>query len=68
MFSPLFFIILLEALAREICAKSPRELLYTDDLTWVSETIEDLTGRLEGWEGELQVRGLKVNVKKINDD
>ena len=47
MFNLLFFIIVLEALSREIRSGCPEELLYADDLAFVSETLEGLKGRLE---------------------
>ena len=49
MFNLLFFIIVLEALSREIRSGCPEELLYADDLAFVSETLEGLKGRLEAW-------------------
>ena len=57
-----------EALAREIWLGSPRELLYTDNLTLACKLVEVLNGRLEAWEGAFQIIGLRVNVKKIHDD
>ena len=45
--SMLLLIIRLEALFREIRPACPEELLYADDLVLVSETLEDLKGRLE---------------------
>ena len=56
--STLVFVILLEALSRS------KELLYADDLTLVSETLEGLEGRLQLWKGRLESNGLRVNVKK----
>ena len=49
MFNLLFFIIVLEALSREIRSGCPEELLYADDLAFVSETLQGLKGRLEAW-------------------
>ena len=59
----------LEALSREIrlgCPwlKCPERLLSTNDLKLVSETLEGLEGRLEAWKGGLELKGLRVNVKK----
>ena len=45
--SPLLFIIVLEALSREIRSGCPEELLYADDLALVSETLADLIEKLE---------------------
>ena len=49
----LLFIIVLEALSREIRPGCPKELLCADDLALVSETFECLKGRLEAWTGAL---------------
>ena len=40
--SPLLFIIVMEALSREFRVGCPWELLYTDDLVLMAETLEDL--------------------------
>ena len=46
--------IVLEILSREIRLGYPEELLYSDDLALVSETYEDLEGRLEAWKGAVE--------------
>ena len=40
--SPLLFIIVMEALSREFRVGCPWELLYTDDLVLMAQTLEDL--------------------------
>jgi len=45
-FSPLLFVIVLEAISREFRVALPWELLYTDDLVVTAETEEDLIKRL----------------------
>ena len=40
--SPLLFIIVMEGLSREFRVGCPWELLYTDDLVLMAETLEDL--------------------------
>ena len=57
--SPLIFIIVLEALFRELRSRCPRELIYADDLALESETLESLKRRVEACKG-----ALRVNVKK----
>ena len=47
MLCPLLFVSALEALSRAIWAGYPENLLHADDLAIVSETMEDLKGRLE---------------------
>lgn len=43
------FVIVLEALSREIRPGSPEELLYPSDLAMVSETIAGLERTLSTW-------------------
>ena len=58
-FNPLIFIIVPEALFRELRSRYPRELIYGNSLALESETLEILKERIEAWKG-----GLRVNVKK----
>ena len=62
--SPLLFIIVLEALSREMRSGCPKELLYADDLAIVSETIETLNVKLVAWKHCLEAGGLRVNLGK----
>ena len=57
----LLFIIALEGLSRSEC---PEELLYSDDLAIISETLECLNERLEAWKRALESKWWRVNVKK----
>ena len=36
-------------------SECPEELIYTDDLPLVSERVEELKGRVEGWEGAVKI-------------
>jgi len=45
-FSPLVFVMVMEALSREFRGALPWELLYADDLVVIAETEEDLIKRL----------------------
>ena len=36
-------------------SECPEELIYTDDFPLVSERVEELKGRLEGWEGAFNI-------------
>ena len=56
--SPLLFIIVLEALSREIRSGCPEELLYADDLALVSETLAGLIEKLESWKSAMESKGL----------
>ena len=45
--SPLLFIIVLEALSRNLNTQIPWELLYADDLVIVTETLQECVEKLE---------------------
>ena len=62
--SPLLFIIVLEALSREITSGCPEVLFHVEDLEFVSETLESLKGRLEALKVALKLEGLIVHTKK----
>ena len=62
--SPLFFVIVMEAISREIRVALPWELLYPDDLVVIAETEDDLTKRLNEWKDNAENRGMKVNMNK----
>ena len=62
--SPLLFIIVLEALSREITSGCPEVLFHAEDLEFVSETLESLKGRLGALKVALELEGLIVNTKK----
>ena len=52
--SPLLFIIVLKALSREFRTGCPWELLYTDDLVLVSDSLEGLQQKLSCWKAGSQ--------------
>ena len=62
--SSLLFIIAMEALSREFRAGCPWELLYTNDLVIVAESLSKLKVRLKNWKDGLEEKGLKANVGK----
>ena len=62
--SPLLFVIVMEAVTRDVRIGLPWELLYADDLILVSETVEDLKERLHRWKMALEEKGMRVNVDK----
>ena len=63
-YTPLLFIIELEALSREFCTGTPWELLYADDLVIIAETEDELRMKLIKWKTNLETKGLRVNTKK----
>ena len=62
--SPLLFIIIMEALSRKFRVGCPWELLYTDYLVSMAETLEDLKKKLTIWKDNIEAKGLQVNVNK----
>ena len=62
--SPLLFIIVMEALAREFRTGCQWELLYADDLVIVAESLEELKLKFKTRKDSLEQKGLKVNVGK----
>ena len=47
--TPLLFIIVLEALSKELRVGLPWELFYADDLCLIAETEEELVSKFETW-------------------
>ena len=62
--SPRLFIIVLEALSRNFRSGCPWELLYTDDLVLVSDSLEGLELKLNTLKAGMEARGLHVNMQK----
>jgi len=62
--NPLLFVIVMEALSREIRVALPWELLYADDLVVIAETEDDLIKRFNKWKDFVENRGLRVNMNK----
>ena len=61
-FSPLLFIIVLEALSRDFRTGSPWELLYADVI--IADTEEELRRKLLLWKQGMEAKGLRVNSAK----
>lgn len=62
--SPLLFVIVMEAVTRNVRGGLPWELLYADDLVLMAESLEELMEKLRKWKGAMEGKGLKVNMKK----
>ena len=58
--SPLLFIIVLEAIARDFRDRSLWELLYADDLAIIAESLEELENRYALWKNGMKRKGLRV--------
>ena len=63
-FSPLFFILELEALSRDFSIGAPWELLYADDLLIIADSLEKSRARLKAWKDAMEKKGCRVNMSK----
>ena len=63
-FSPLLFIIVLQALSREFRAGVPWEDLYADDLVIIANSLEECVRRLLIWKEAMEKKGLRVKCRK----
>ena len=63
-FSPLLFVIVMEALSRKFGVALLWELLYADDLIVIAETKGDLIKSLNEWKGNVENGGMGVNMNK----
>jgi len=62
--SLLLFVIVMEAISRELRVALPWELLYADDLEVIAETEEELIKRLSEWKDNVESKGMTVNMNK----
>ena len=63
-FSPLLFIIVLEALSCKFCSGVPREDLYADDIVIITESLKECDRRLLTLKEAMEEKGLRVNAGK----
>ena len=63
--SPLLFAIVVDVATNEIKEGMLQEILYTDDIVLIAESMEELHETFYGWESALESKGLKVNLMKI---
>ena len=62
--SPLFFIIVLEALPRVLRTGVPWEDMYADDLVIIVDSLEECIRRLLNWKEVMERQGLRLNAGK----
>ena len=62
--SPHLFVIVLEALAHDFSVGAPCKLFYADDLMITAKTLNKLTDMFLMWKSSLELRGLRVSMKK----
>ena len=58
--SSLLFVIVMEAISRELTVALPWELLYAADLAVIAETEEELIKRLNEWKDNVESKGMRV--------
>ena len=56
--------IVMEVVSKEFRGRLPQELLYTDDLVLMAESMEELNQKVRKWKSGMDDKGLKVNVGK----
>ena len=62
--SPYLFAIMVDVVTENAREGLMKEVLYADDLVLMSEIMEGLKKRFLKWRGALEIKGLKVNLKK----
>ena len=62
--SPLLFIIVMDEVTRDARKGVPWEVVYADDLVLTEESEQEVLEAFERWRGEMELRGLKVNLEK----
>ena len=67
MLSPLLFAIDVGVITENARRGVVDELLYTDDLVFMSETMEFLKERFWNWKDAQEIKGLKVRTRKTID-
>ena len=54
----------MEAISRKFRVVLPWELMYADDLAVIAETEEELIKKLNEWKGNVESKGIRVNMNK----
>lgn len=62
--SPLLFIVVMDAITRDLQRPAPWTLLYADDVMLASEDKHDLQLQVQAWHDRLAHFGLRLNKKK----
>ena len=57
--SPLLFIIVMEALSKDLRKGLPWELLYADDLVLIAESVKELEEKYKAWKTGMLKKGLR---------
>ena len=62
--SPLLFVIVLEALSRELRTGCLWKISYADDLMVSAQSMDELLVNLRTWRSEMEKKGFRVNMGK----
>ena len=62
--SPLLFVIVLEALSRDLRVGVPWVLFFADDLVIIATSLEKCVEHVKAWKEGLEFKGLHVNMTK----
>ncbi|EYC44867.1 hypothetical protein Y032_0447g1625 [Ancylostoma ceylanicum] len=62
--SPLLFILVMDAITKDIQKNVPWTLLYADDVMLAAKTKAELEQQVQTWQDRLAYFGLRLNVKK----
>ncbi|EYC44370.1 hypothetical protein Y032_0463g1909 [Ancylostoma ceylanicum] len=62
--SPLLFIVVMDALTKDLQRPAPWTLLYADDVMLASEDKDELERQTQAWSDRLARFGLRLNIKK----
>ena len=61
--SPFLFVIIMDCLT-EVRERTPRQVMFADDVVLCANSSEKLESDLEKWRTALETRGLKISKKK----
>ena len=64
--SPFLFAVVVDVVTEFVRQGALSELLYTDDLVLISETIEGLRSKFIKWQEAFESKGFKINLGKAN--
>ena len=59
-------IIELEALPRDLRVGLPWDLIYTDDLALIAESLEDLEGKYAAWKKGMEGKGMHIKTMQTH--
>ncbi|XGW17548.1 hypothetical protein V3C99_002275 [Haemonchus contortus] len=62
--SPLLFVVVMDAITKDLQKPAPWTLLYADDVMLASEDKSELESQVQTWSDRLAMFGLRLNVKK----